>query len=214
MSNPDSFIDEVAEEVRRERLYGWLRRWGWLVALAVLAVVAGAGLLEWREAQARAGAQLRGEAILSALEVPDAEGRLEALSDLPREGEAGVVAALLLATEQQAEGQGEAAAATLEAVAADGAVPPLYRDLAALKALMIRGPEADRAALEALASPGAPFRLLALEQLAATDLAAGRTDDALASLRAVVEDAAVGPAQRDRVGRLMTALGAPPEAAT
>lgn len=214
MSNPDSFIDEVSEEVRRERLFGWLRRWGWLVALAVLGIVGAAGWLEWREAQDRAAAELRGEAILGALEVPDAEARLAALSDLPREGEAGVVAALILSAEQQAEGQPDAAVATLEAVAADGAAPPLYRDLAALKALMIRGPDADRAALEALAAPGAPFRLLAREQLAATDLAAGRTDDALASLRAIAEDAEVGQGQRDRVGRLMTALGAPPEAAS
>jgi len=29
MSDTDSFINEVTEEVRRDRLYGMFRRWGW-----------------------------------------------------------------------------------------------------------------------------------------------------------------------------------------
>ena len=37
MSETDSFIDEVNEEVRRDRLYGALRRYGWIAILAVLA---------------------------------------------------------------------------------------------------------------------------------------------------------------------------------
>ena len=42
MSNPDSFIREVTEEVRRDRLYGYVRRYGWIAALLVLLVVGGA----------------------------------------------------------------------------------------------------------------------------------------------------------------------------
>jgi hypothetical protein len=91
-------------------------------------------------------------------------------------------------------------------------VPPLYRDLAALKAQMALGEAADRAALEALAAPGAPFRLLALEQAALLDLGQDRRDDAIATLGSIREDAEVTPTQRSRVEALLTALGAPPEA--
>jgi hypothetical protein len=210
-TNPDSFIDEVAAEVRRERLNTWLRRWGWLVGLGILGVVGGAGWLEWRQSQAEATAELRGEAILSALEIPDAAARLAALAELPREGPPGVVAALLLAAEQQAAGEAEAAAATLAAVAADATVAPLYRDLAALKRLMILGPAAPEDELVALAAPGAPFRQLALEQIALGRLARGEDAAALEGLLVLLEDAATGPAQRQRVEALAVALGWSPE---
>ena len=36
MSDTDSFIDEVNEEVRRDRLYHLLRRYGWIAALAIV----------------------------------------------------------------------------------------------------------------------------------------------------------------------------------
>jgi hypothetical protein len=134
----DSFIDEVAEAVRRDRINLWFRRWGWLIAVAVLAIVGTAALLEWRESQAEATAEFRGEAILTSLEIEEPEERLAALSELPVTGEEGVVAAFLLAAEQQQAGDPAAAVRTLEAVAQDAEVPRLYRDSRRLKALMIQ----------------------------------------------------------------------------
>jgi hypothetical protein len=215
----DSFIDEVSEAVRRDRLALWFRRWGWAILLAVALVVGAAAWIEWREAQGRAAAELRGEAILTSLELPGGEGRLAALSELPREGAEGAVSALLLAAEQEGAGDAPAAAATLAAVAADEAVPDLWRDLAALKAQIALGDAADPAALEGLAAPGEPFRLLALEQLAALHLASGRDAEAAARLRELREDAEATPAQAQRADALLTALGegptpaAPPAAA-
>ncbi len=208
----DSFIDEVAEAVRRERLNLWFRRWGWLIALLVLAIVGTAAALEWRESRTATAAQARGDALLSALETEEPEARLAALSALPVQGEDGMVAAFLLAADQSQGGEAEAAAQTLTAVAQDSSIPAVYRDLAALKAAMVLGPQADRASLEALATPGAPYRLLAAEQLAILDLQSDRRDDGIAGLRAIFEDAEVSGAQQSRVSALLTALGAPPEA--
>ena len=205
----DSFIDEVTEEVRRDRLYGWLRRWGWAIALAIVLVVGFAGWTEWRQAQERQLAQLRGEVLLTALQLPAGPARAAALAEVPLAGDEGVVAALLLAGEQAADGDAASAIAGLDAVAADGAVRPLYRDLASLKAQMLRGAEADRAALEALAQPGAPFGLLAQEQLAMLDLGAGDRDAAVARLQAIRADAGVTPNQEARLRALLSALGAP-----
>ncbi len=202
----DSFIEEVSEAVRREQFARWLRRWGWVVGLVLLAVVGGAAWWEWRKAGDAALAELRGDTLLAALEVPDDAARLAALSELPREGAEGVVPALLLAAEQQRQGQAEAAAETYRAVAGAAATPPLYRDLAALKALMIEGEAADRGALEALAAPGAPFRLLALESLALVEIAAGEAEAGVERLRAILSDAEAAPGQRSRVDALLTAL--------
>lgn len=41
MSDTDSFIEEVTEEVRRDRLFGLMRRYGWIAVLAVLLLVGG-----------------------------------------------------------------------------------------------------------------------------------------------------------------------------
>ena len=210
----DSFIDEVTDALRRDRLASWFRRWGWMVLLAVVLVVGAAAWIEWRQSQARAAAELRGEAILSALELPEGTDRLSALAELPREGADGAVAALLLAAEQEAAGDAGAAVATYLGVADDAAVAPLYRDLARLKGLMIasaddQDAEADIAGLQELAAPGAPFRLLALEAVAAAHLRAGNRDGAIAALTEVRDDAGVGPAQRGRAESVLTALGAP-----
>ena len=40
MSNPDSFIDEVTEEVRRDRLFRLFRKYGWIGGVVVALIVA------------------------------------------------------------------------------------------------------------------------------------------------------------------------------
>lgn len=206
----ESFIDEVAEAVRRDRINLWLRRWGWILGLLVLAIVVGAGAWEWRTSRADAAAEARGDALLGALEIRTPADRLAALQALPKEGGTGVLTDLLIAGDQQAAGDPAAAAQTLAALGADGAASPLYRDLAAFKALLAQGASADPAGYEALAAPGAPFRLLALEQMALLDLGKGDRDAAVARLQSIREDADVQPSQRGRVEALLTALGAPP----
>lgn len=51
MSNPDSFIEEVAEEVRRDRMSRLMRKYGWIGVLAVVLIVGGAAFNEYRKAQ-------------------------------------------------------------------------------------------------------------------------------------------------------------------
>ena len=36
MSDTDSFIDEVSEEVRRDKLFGYIRKYGWIAITSVL----------------------------------------------------------------------------------------------------------------------------------------------------------------------------------
>ncbi len=209
----DSFIDEVAEAVRRERLNLWFRRWGWVLGVVILLIIAAAAWGQWQAARQEAAAEAQGDAILSAVEAQSVEDRLAALSALPRSGDEGAVPALLLGAEQSGNGDAAAAAETLNAVASDPNVPPLYRDLASLKAQMALGPDADRASLETLAAPGAPFRLLALEQIALLELAQDARDQAIATLESIRQDAEVTANQRGRVEALLTALGVPLEEA-
>jgi hypothetical protein len=75
VSNPDSFIDEVTEEVRRDRLFAAFRRYGWIAVLAVLGIVGGAAWNEWQKAQAVERAQAFGDALLASLEATTPEAR-------------------------------------------------------------------------------------------------------------------------------------------
>ncbi len=211
LSETDSFIEEVSEEVRRDKLFGYIRKYGWIAVLAVLALVGGAAWNEYSKASARAEAEARGDAILAALRQDDNGERLGALSVIEAgEGAAPVVAMLRSAAAIEASDP-VAAAAALRSVAEDAGQPPLYRDLAALKLVMLTAADvapAERiAALQPLAAPGAPYRTLAEEQIALAQIEAGETEAALSRLRALLEDAGASQGLRQRASQLIVALG-------
>ena len=218
MAEQDSFINEVSEEVRRDRLFALLRRYGWIAVLLILLLVGAAGWNEWRKASAQAEAEALGDAILSALEVGDGalqRTALEAIDTGENPGASALVGLLLSGIERQ-DGQSAAAAARLQAMATDPGLPQLYRDLAALKAVMLAGedlsPEDRIARLQPLALPGAPYRLLALEQMALAEIARNDGEAALERLGEIVADGQATPSLRLRASQLMVALGGSPEA--
>ena len=211
MANQDSFINEVTEEVRRDRLFTLFRRYAWIGITIVVLTVAGAAWNEWRKADARAEAQARGDAILAAVEAEDPRARLAALESLRIDAPADAVISLLTAT-QAIEADGEPAAyEDLVALTTDATVPQIYRDLAALKAAMIGAgevPPAERIAmLEPLTSPGHTFRPLALEQTALAHVEAGDRDAALEILTGLAGDADASEGLLRRTLQLIVALG-------
>lgn len=209
MSNPESFIQEVTEEVRRDRLYSFFRRYGWIPALIVLAIVGGTAWTEWSKAQATAEAQAFGDSVLDALDMGGAAARQEALSSVPANGAQKAVLALLLASDPTQDRA--ASLAALEALAADSAQPQSYRDLAMLRRVILAGadlPLAERRALlEPVAAAGRAFRPLALEQLAYLLVEEGNTDAAISALRALTQDQQAPAGLRGRAGQMIVALG-------
>lgn len=210
MSNPDNFIEEVTEEVRRDRLFSLFRRYGWIGILCVVLLVGGAAYKEWRKATDTAAAQALGDQMMAALDADDPSARIDALNAV-QPGGAGALVALLAAGEEAAAGQDEAAIARLGALAADTQVPPAYRQLATIKLVLIEGktrPAAERRdTLAPLAEPGAPFRPVALELLALIDVEEGNTDAAIAQLREILELPEATAGLRQRATQLIVALG-------
>lgn len=209
MSDSESFINEVTEEVRREKLFGYLRRYGWIGVAAVLLLVGGAAWNEYRNAQARDAAQATGDALMAALEESDPAARAAAISGIEAEGAAAAVTLLLQASTQEEAGDIAAASETLGAIAENADVPEMYRELASFKKAMLPADDINsrRAQLQTLSQPGEPFRLLALEQLAYLSLTEGDNDAALDLLRQIEEDASVTRGLRERVQSLMVAMG-------
>ncbi len=218
MSDTDSFISEVSEEVRKDALYGYVKRYGWIAVLLIVGLVGGAGYVEWTKAQDRAAAEATGDALLAALNETDMEMQAQLLTEVPADGADAAVVALLTAAAQQEAGDGDAALATLTALSNNLEVPQIYRDVAVFKSTLIdvegSDPAERRQTLQSLASPGLPFRLLAQEQLALLDIADGNTDAAIETLRGIIEDAEVTRGLRDRSQTLIVALGEEPEPAT
>ena len=214
MSNTDSFIDEVTDEVRRDRLYGLFRRWAWLAVVIVLGIVGAAAWVEYSRAQDRAAAQAFGDALLAALEAPDPAARIAALGAVDASRPEGrVLLALLAAGEAAAGGAGadaDAAAADLRVAAEAAGLPRRYRDLAMLKAEMIAPSDVAQARLilGALAEPGAPYAALAEEQLALVDLRAGDLAAALERLRSLARSAAATAGLQERASQLIVTLEA------
>ena len=101
----------------------------------------------------------------------------------------------------------------LETVSIDPTAPRVYQELAALKAVMLGAdttdPDARISRMNGLVQSGSSFALLALEQIALAEIQAGRTDDAIATLREIVADAQVTQDLRQRATQLMVSLGAP-----
>ncbi len=211
MSDRDSFIDEVSEEVRRDRLFGFLRRYGWIAAAAVVVLVAVAAWIEWQRLGDRADAREFGDAVVAALDNDSAEARRAALAEIPAEDGRRALIAMLAADTLDTDAATDATLERLTAVADDDAVPALYRELAALKAAMIlqdrEEPQAVLDRLEPLTIPGAPYRLLAMEQQALARIRLGETDAALTTLREILQDGASTQGLRQRAQQLIVALG-------
>lgn len=137
MSDTDSFINEVTEEVRRDRLFAALRKYGWIGVVVVLLVVGGASYNEYSKAKAEAAAQAAGDAITQALSADDAQARAEALAEIEVGEGPRILAEMLRAGELYAAGDAAGAVAALAPFVGDATLDAGYRDLAVLKTAMM-----------------------------------------------------------------------------
>ncbi|MBR9862781.1 MAG: hypothetical protein GYB24_04990 [Rhodobacteraceae bacterium] len=212
MSDSDSFIEEVTEEVRRDQLYKYVRKYGWIAVVLVVGAVGVTGFLEWQKASLASDAQARGDQFAAALDAEDPAARADALAALTDEsGPAAVIVQLRRAAELAEAGNVDGAVAAYDAVATSDA-GPVYTELARLKSVILQGAEMDvsaRAAeLETLAAPGAIYRPLALEQQAISALAADDNETAIALYSELVQDSEATDALRNRASQVLVALGA------
>ena len=213
MSDTDSFIDEVNEEVRRDRMFNLFRRYGWIAVAAVLVLVGGAAWNEWRASQEQAQSEAMGDAIVAALNLETASARAAALQEIEAT-QASAIVQLLSAAQLASDDRGDEAVAQLTAVHSNEALPLIYRQIAEFKSLVIadagQSVETRRNGFESLISSGSALRVLSEEQLALLDIGANDVGGALVRLQRLLEDSEITPGVRRRVTQLITALGAKP----
>lgn len=209
----DSFIDEVFDDLRRERLFRLYRRWGWLALLIVLLIVGGVIWREYSQARDETRARDWGDAVLAAEETGDPAAIMQI--DPERSEGRRIVGALLAAGDWAEAGGKDAAIEALRAVANDPESDTALQDLAKLKLVILQGaamePTERDEILARLSRAGAPFELLALEQKAIALIDAGRKDDAISLIRQIQQKDGLSQALRRRLSEMMIALGEEPE---
>ena len=211
-------FDEVDEELRAERAQRLWQRYGGYVTGALMLVIGGvAGWQGWQWWENRQALQAS-TAYMEIQRATEAEGadyaamagRFEALAANAPAGYR-TLARLRAAALRAESGQVAEARAIWDAVAADTAADPLYRDLASLMWAMHGLESADPAQLNArltpLAQPGNAWRASAREVQGLVALRQGNTQQARETLRALANDTTAPQGVRDRAGRIASGIG-------
>lgn len=213
MTQTDSFIEEVSDEVKRDRLFGYIRRYGWIAIVLIVALVGGAAWREYSAARTQSAAEAFGDALNGALVASEASERFAAVEAVPVNSSSERAVRDFLAADQAVAAEDYDAAQTLlNAAASDADLPAIYQQLALFKLATQASVNDDiasrRAILTDLNVAGQPLRLLAKEQLVLLDIQAGDTDAALTLAQTILDDAEVSQSLVQRMTQLVEALDA------
>lgn len=213
--NNDAFFREVDDDLRRDRLIGFWRRWGRILIAGAVAALALLALGLWWGAHVHARADADGDQFATVLadvqqgRVAAKDPRLAALAGSPRKSyralarltQAGIVAAV----------DPKEAAARYQALADDDVVPQAIRDLALVRATTLMldtlPPAAVVTRMRPLVQSGTPWFGSAAELTAMADLRMNRRDLAGPLFAAIVHDPEVPASLRGRAAAMASALG-------
>jgi hypothetical protein len=208
LSETDSFIQEVTDEVRQDRMFRLWKKYGPYAIAGVVAVVAVAAGLNWMKHREVQKARETGGAFLAA-DIASVEDQEVLIGSV--DGPAAVVARLRLAGAKAEAGEAQAAAALYREIAGVADLDPAYVDLARLQAVRVGAAAMDPAdaiaELEPLTVEGAPYRLLATELRAAIRLNSGDVEAAHADLNAIILDPEATRASSERAVALLLSSG-------
>jgi len=201
---------EVDEEVRREQVKKLWDRYGILVVIAAVLIVAGVGGwrgYQWWQAKQQAEASVAYDAASELVDQGKAAEGEAAFAKLATDGTAGyrLLARLRAAG---AEKNPEAAVAAYDAIAKDPSVTTTLQELAAVRAALLlvdTAPLAEvTARLEPLTAAGSAFRHTARELLALASVKAGEPATAKKWIDMMLADADTPQGARTRIDVLST----------
>ena len=214
MAESDSFIQEVSEEVRRDKMYAVWRRYGpWLIAVIVIAVLLAAGK-GWMESRDQTRKAELGGALLAADAIDDPAEASAAFLAVAEEGEYDypVLARLRAGAALMQAGRLDESQEQYELIKSIEGVDPRFGELADLRIVMMRSGTMDPDEMLGILGPltvdGSVWRLPALEYEAAAHLKKGDPEAALASLRTILDIPQLAPAAQGRARELVEAIEA------
>ncbi len=214
----DNFIQELEEDLRRDRYAALWRKYGrYAAALALAIVIAAAVTVAWRHY--RNSERLKDSmAYSAALSFADRggnawEGALYSLRDIVQSGSTpyATLARLQEAALLHKNGKPDDAAAIYDSMSKDKADDPLFRDLAALLHVMVMLDKGDPRQLATrlgpLAGPSNPWRYSALELQALLAQRGGDTAQAREIYANLADDPTAPRQLRGRAAEMLAMLG-------
>jgi hypothetical protein len=212
----ETFYREVDEELRRDQLIGYWKRYGKLVIAGIILFIAAIGGVIWWMNHREIQAGDRGETLVTAFD-DIAAGRTAAaqkkLDDLSRSGVEGYRAASLLSQADIASdaNQPDKAVALFKQIADDSSLAQPYRDLATVRMTALQfdklPPQQVVDRLKPFAVAGAPWFGSAGEMVASAYLKLNRPQDAAKLFAAIAKDKKVPDSIRSRALQMAGSLG-------
>ena len=213
MSNNESFMQEVSEEVRKDRFYRILKKWGWVGIALIVALVGGASFNEWNKDSKINSARNLGDRVLAAIASKDVIDLKEIeIKNVSQD----IFIKNLMSAILFSDDKLDASKKALEEIGGIPGITKTYKDLNAfklgllsLKSGNLTGEERF-GVFEALVEPGSPFRSLAKEQQALILIEQGKIELAIKTLVEITDDSETTDTLRRRVTQLRISLGSDP----
>jgi len=212
----ETFLREVDDELRREQMAHFLKRYGWAIVLAAVLVLGAVGGWIWWQAHQAKAAEAEGDSLIAALDSLEAGNRsaaaprLDALAASKRPGYR-AAALFARANGQTAAGNAPAAIATLRTIAADQSLDESYRQAALIRQTQLEfdslPPQQVVQRLGPLAQPGSPWLGTAGEMVGIAYLKMHRPDLAGPIFGRIGRDRNVPDSLRTRAVQMAGSLG-------
>jgi hypothetical protein len=213
----ETFLREVDENLRRDQLRDFFKRYGnWLIAGVILFLALSGGFIWWKQHQVERSAEqveqlaqsFRDIGTGNTAQVPQ---QVDALAENGSKG-VSVTARFARAALALQTNDTKLAIGTYRSIAGDGATPAALREAALIRQTTLEfdqlPPAQVIARLEPLTKPGEPWFGSAGEMTALAMIKQGRTKEAGQMLVAIAKDKAVPEPLRGRAGQLAASIGA------
>ena len=218
----DTFVREVDENLRRDRIRDFFQEIGPLVAIAVVLFLAVCGGLIWYQQHREHNAEAQVEQlaqIYKDIGVGNTSKVPQQLNDLSESGSKAVRATALFTRAALAIQQNDpkSAIATYKQIANDSSLPDAYRNAALIRQTALEfdqlQPQQVIDRLKPLARPGNPWFGSAGEMTALALIKAGKNEQAGQLFAAIAKDKDVPDSIRNRAIQISGSLGADASAA-
>ena len=216
MANPESFLEEVAEEVRRDRLFKFFKKNGWIIAFVVVATLCVSIAYEWRKNSEISRAKSNGDLLTLALEESQ-KGNLEKLLDLlsdnspylrPSSDLMAVTKLYYAELLYNIDNDSNESMSVLKEIFSNESISTTLRQLAKIKYLLLFSGDnkVKQDLIDELSSPDNHYRFLAQEHKVQTYLASGMSNEANRQIDMLLNDLEVSEQQKRRLMDLKLAI--------
>lgn len=208
MSDTDSFIEEVSDEVRRDRLFKIFKKYAWVAVLIVVLLVGGAAFNEYRKISDQKRAANLGDELYRIMEL-DLNVRLPLLGDIdPKHSDGKALVQLIKANTFAELGNIEDAIKVLEDVSVNSDYSSIYRETADFKSILLSDSNLTEKLekLQTYTQPGSAFRNIALEETSLIQIQLGQINDAAITLTNLLQEPTINQGQAKRSSDLLRTL--------